>query len=124
MDNTTQATETLMEQCARRSRERFGASPAGQFWNARLSPEAVSRRLAAKADGYTVEHASDASDGYADYTGVKVTGPDVARAVRWLAKALAADVYTYRCRFGGQHAIYTADGDTGVILMSRWSLGD
>jgi len=74
-----------------------------------------------------VEFCEDRSDSYADYTGVKVVCADDqirARAVRWLAKSIQPKVNYYRELTRGQHSVYVADENTGVVLFSRWSLGD
>jgi hypothetical protein len=38
--------------------------------------------------GYALEHYTDNTDGYADYIGYTVEGPDVARAQTWLCTAI------------------------------------
>ena len=107
-------------------------SEAGRFYAANLTVEAIQARLdraIAKAGvlgSVTVSAHTDMSDGWADRDGIKIEGDKelVSRSVAWLEKALSPAVEKYRSMTGGQHAIYEADTNTGVVLFSRWSRGE
>jgi hypothetical protein len=65
----------------------------------------------------TVEHHTDRSNSWADYTGYRVTvqgGAELLeRASEWCERWLTAR---------GQAPLFAPDG--GVLLLNRWSLGD
>ena len=102
---------------------RAHAAQVLQTLQGRLNAAATKAGLAA---GYTVAHHSDQTDGYADYVGWTVEGPDVERAQKWLvANTLQEHKGSLRCSgVTTRYAEVRTSGGTTYVCTYRFSLGD
>lgn len=101
------------------------------WWNENLSEDAMETALHRAMDkagcdpsAVALEHWSDCTDAYADYTGVRVMTEDAdlrERSIKFL-RAYIAKRYS-RARRDGIQVQGDVRGDD-VIVLARWSIGD